>query len=241
MIINSQQNSKFKLINKLKQKKYRDKTNSFVIESRKLVDEAISSSANIDFIFLKDGLTIKEGFDKIYLEEGLFDKASSLQSPDGYGAVVKKREPSKITSKRVLLLDKINDPGNMGTMIRSAEAFGFKDIILSPFSVDIYNPKTLRASMGSIFRINIVEKTYEEISRLKKDYKILSSDMAGKDLKKYNIGDEKIILAIGNESNGLSKDLRDITDDFIKISMQGKIESLNAAIAASIMMNTLSL
>ena len=94
--------------------------------------------------------------------------------------------------------------------------------------------------MGSIFRINITSKNLDQIKELKKTYKILSADMAGSDIKSYNDYEEKIILAIGNEANGLSQEIRDLTDIFLKISMKGLIESLNAAIAASIMMNMLS-
>ena len=136
------------------------------------------------------------------------------------------------------MLDGINDPGNIGTMIRSAEAFGFKDVILMPDTVDVYNEKSLRASMGSIFRLNIINMSYRDVDRLKPIYKILSADMVGIDVTAFK-KDSKIILAIGNEANGLSQNMREITDDFIKIPMEGEIESLNAAIAASIIMNRL--
>lgn len=241
MIINSKQNPKFKLINKLKQKKYRDQRSSFLIESRKLVREAISSNADIEFIILKEGSDFESSLPSLYFEESLFNKFSNLTSPDGVAALVRKKPPKAISSPRVLLLDKINDPGNMGTIIRSAEAFGFFDIITSPDTVDIYNTKSLRASMGSVFRENIVDMTYEEIRELKATYTILASDMAGLDVNKYNIGKDNLILAIGNEANGLSDEVRSMTDTFIKIPMRGEIESLNAAIAASIMMNRLGL
>ncbi|WP_243343414.1 RNA methyltransferase [Anaerococcus sp. AGMB09787] len=225
----------------MKQKKYREKSSSFLIESRKLVGEAISSKADIDFIILKEGCDFESSLPSLYFEESLFNKFSNLTSPDGVAALVRKKPPKAISSPRVLLLDKINDPGNMGTIIRSAEAFGFFDIILSPDTVDIYNTKSLRASMGSVFRENILAMTYEEIRELKATYTILASDMAGLDVNKYNIGKDNLILAIGNEANGLSDEVRSMTDTFIKIPMRGEIESLNAAIAASIMMNRLGL
>lgn len=241
MIINSKQNPKFKLINKLKQKKYREKSSSFLIESRKLVGEAISSKADIEFIILKEGCDFESSLPSLYFEGSLFNKISNLTSPDGVAALVRKKPPKGLSSPRVLLLDKINDPGNMGTIIRSAEAFGFFDIILSPDTVDIYNTKSLRASMGSVFRENIVNMTYDEIRELKASYTILASDMAGLDINQYNIGKDNLILAIGNEANGLSDEVRSMSDTFIKIPMRGEIESLNAAIAASIMMNRLGL
>lgn len=238
MIIESVSNQNFKFISKLKMKKYRDKENSFLIESRKLVDEAIASSAKIDFIFLRQGVSYETGYKTLVFSETLFNKLSSMTSPDGVGAVIKKKEPREISSSKILLLDGINDPGNLGTMVRSAEAFGFRDVILLPGTVDIYNEKTLRASMGSVFRLNILEKNFEDIKKLKPSYKVLSADMDGLDIRDYK-KDSKIIIAIGNEANGLSKEMREITDDFIKIPMEGEIESLNAAIAASIIMNRL--
>lgn len=238
MIIESVSNQNFKLINKLKKKKYRDKENLFTIESRKLVDEAIASSADIDFIFLREGVSYKNQDKTLVFSETLFNKLSSMSSPDGIGAVIKKQKPRDLSSEKILLLDGINDPGNIGTMIRSAEAFGFKDVILMPDTVDIYNEKSLRASMGSIFRLNIINMTYGDVNKLKPAYKILSADMVGIDVTGFS-KDSKIILAIGNEANGLSQNMREITDNYIKIPMEGEIESLNAAIAASIIMNRL--
>lgn len=238
MIIKSVSNQNYKLINKLKNKKYREKENLFIIESRKLVDEAISSSANIDFIFLRSDVSYETDLDSLVFDKALFNKLTMLKSSDGIGAVIRKPVPKKISSKKVLLLDSINDPGNIGTMIRSAEAFGFNDIILSPDCVDIYNEKALRASMGSVFRLNIVKLTYDEIASFKDSYKFLAADMSGLDIREYK-SDSNIILVIGNEANGLGKEVRSLTDTFVKIPMEGDIESLNAAIAASIIMNRL--
>ena len=238
MIIGSVSNQNFKFLNKLKMKKYRDKENSFIIESTKLVDEALASSAKVDFIFLKEGVSYETSYKTLVFSESLFSKISSMTSPDGIGAVIKKKDSVDISSAKILLLDGINDPGNLGTMIRSAEAFGFNDVILMPGTADVYNEKTLRASMGSIFRLNILNKTYDDIKKLKSCYRILSADMDGLDIRNYK-KDSKIIIAIGNEANGLSQEMREITDEFIKIPMEGEIESLNAAIAASIIMNRL--
>ena len=239
MVITSTDNQKYKYISKLKQKKFRDKESSFIIESRKLVEEAISS-ADIDFIFLsEDNRDYESRHEKIVFSNKLFNKLTGMVNSDGFGAVIKKPKSKDLSSDRVLLLDKLNDPGNMGTIIRSAEAFGFNDIILSPGTVDIYNEKTLRASMGSIFRLNFLYKDYNQIKILKSAYKIVAADMSGYDINESQF-DEKIILAIGNEANGLTDDIRNLTDSFIKIPMKGQIESLNAAIAASIIMNKLS-
>ena len=240
MVINSTSNQKYKYISKLKNKRYRDIEDKFIIESKKLVEEAISS-ADVDFIFLSESKKdYQTNLEKIIFDDKLFNKLSKLKSPDGFAAVVKKKKENEISSKRVLLLDGLNDPGNMGTIIRSAEAFGFNDILLAPNTVDIYNEKTLRASMGSIFRLNIKQTSYEDLDLLKKSYKLVAADMSGYDINKCKIEDD-IILVIGNEANGLSDTIRSMTDKFVKIPMKGQIESLNAAIAASILMNNLSL
>ncbi len=239
MVISSTDNQKYKFISKLKQKKFRDKENTFIIESKKLVEEALSS-ADVDFIFLsEDNIDYKTDKQKVIFSNALFEKLTGMVSTDGFGAVVKKKESKPLSSARVLLLDQINDPGNMGTIIRSCEAFGYNDVILTSGTVDIYNEKTLRASMGSIFRLNFIYMSYEEIKTLKNSYKMVAADMSGYDINECEIN-EDLILAIGNEANGLSDDIRSLTDTFVKIPMQGQIESLNAAIAASIIMNKLS-
>ena len=245
MVIKSETNTTYKYINKLKQKKYRNKFNRFIVESKKIVDEIsdknITEKVDIEFVFVnEDNKDYKTNEKKIVFSNSLFDKLSSMKNPQGVSAVVKNLSQREVSSDKILLVDNLQDPGNMGTIIRCAEAFDFKDIILFDDCVDIYNPKTLRASMGSIFRINIKKLTEDDLIKLKKTYKLLAADMNGIDLKDFKSKD-KFILAIGNEANGISDTIRNLTDEFLSIKMKGHIESLNAAIAASIMMNSLSL
>lgn len=241
MIIKSNTNEKYKYIKKLNNKKYRDKFNSFVIESKKLVEEALNTkNLEIEFVFVnEDNESFNTDKKKLVFSNDLFNKLSNMKNPEGISAVVKKLTSKEISSDKILLLDKISDPGNLGTMIRSAEAFAFNDIILFNNCVDLYNEKTLRASMGSIFRLNFLNLNQEDLLSLKKDYKLLAADMAGEGYKRFNDSD-KIILAIGNEANGISDFLKENADNLVSIPMKGKIESLNAAIAASILMNNLS-
>lgn len=239
MVITSKTNSKYKKLAKLGQKKYRDATSLFIVESKKMVQEA-EEFADIDLVFLSsDNMDYDTDKEKLILSDELFSKITQLENPDGFGAVIKKADQRPITSDRVLLMDGIKDPGNMGTMIRSAEAFGFFDIILTGQTVDPYNQKSLRASMGSIFRVNIIRLDYDDILPLKSDYGLISADMKGTNIEKLEIPD-KLILAVGSESQGLSPKIRDMTDKLVKIGMTGSIESLNAAIASSILMNRLS-
>lgn len=238
MIINSESNEKYKYLNKLKKKKYRKKFNSFIVESIKIVEQ-IPNDFECEFVFVNEDMKdYKTNFKKIVFSNKLFDKLSLLENPEGVSALLKIKKEKEISSDKILLLDHMQDPGNLGTIIRSAEAFSFKDIILVNNCVDLYNEKTIRASMGSIFRLNFLELNIDDLKNFK-DYKLILADMNGKSVDYYKSCD-KIILAIGNEANGISKSLRDLSNDFVSIKMDGKIESLNAAIAASILMNNFS-
>lgn len=238
MIINSESNEKYKYLNKLKKKKYRKKFNSFIVESIKIVEQ-IPDDFECEFVFVNEDMKdYKTDFKKIVFSNRLFDKLSLLENPEGVSALLKIKKEKEISSDKILLLDHMQDPGNLGTIIRSAEAFSFKDIILVNNCVDLYNEKTIRASMGSIFRLNFLELNIDDLKNFK-DYKLILADMNGKSVDYYKSCD-KIILAIGNEANGISKSLRDLSNDFVSIKMDGKIESLNAAIAASILMNNFS-
>lgn len=245
MIISSDTNPKYKYIKKLSRKKYRTKYQAFVIESKKIVEEVtnplLTKDVDVDFVFVNEDMKdFKTSHEKIVFSNDLFDKISPMKNPEGVCAVVKMPKPKEIKSSRILLLDHIQDPGNLGTMVRSAEAFGFTDIILFNDCVDLYNDKALRASMGSVFRLNFTNLNKDQIDSLRKDYRLIGADMGGVDYRKINT-EEKIILCIGNEANGLSDFIKERADDFVAIPMKGKIESLNAAIAASILMNNLSL
>ncbi|MFM1538457.1 TrmH family RNA methyltransferase [Helcococcus bovis] len=226
-------NSNFiKEIKKLRQKKYRQKLNKFIIESKKLILEAISSGYEIENIFVVEGKSSLFD-DEIYVSEKLFDAITSMVNPDGYLAIVKIKK-NKLLTDKVLILDNIQDPGNMGTLIRSAEAFGFNTIV-SINSVDFYNEKVLRATMGSGFRLNLIDTNYKFLENMK-DYTIYIADMDGYDYRK-SIPSKKIAIVIGNEGNGISDNILSFNHELIKIPMLGKIESLNAGVSGSILMS----
>ena len=238
MIINSESNEKYKYLNKLKKKKYRKKFNSFIVESIKIVEQ-IPDDFECEFVFVNEDMKdYKTNFKKIVFSNKLFDKLSLLENPEGVSALLKIKKEKEISSDKILLLDHMQDPGNLGTIIRSAEAFSFKDIILVNNCVDLGGERIIKKSMGSIFRLNFLELNIDDLKNFK-DYKLILADMNGKSVDYYKSCD-KIILAIGNEANGISKSLRDLSNDFVSIKMDGKIESLNAAIAASILMNNFS-
>lgn len=233
-VIKSSKNNLIKMINKLKKKKFRNEKNLFLIETRKMIDEAIKSNRNIEYIIQKESNELVYD-NSILIEDKLFNEISNLVTPDGYMAIVSKYNEDKL-SENILILDNIQDPGNMGTLIRSAEAFGYNTII-SINSVDYYNEKVLRSTMGSIFRLNLIETNYEFINTLN-DYKIYIADMNGEDFREMESSQKKAIV-IGNEGNGISEEIKKIPHKLVKIPMQGKVESLNAAVSGSILMSTL--
>lgn len=243
--IESKDNNSLKLIRKLKQKKFRYKESKFVIESRKMLEEALQSLVIFDFILLREDIVkqVEEGkydfdfsdLDVKYTNDILFNEVSDMSTPDGFLAVVKFPQNFSQSSDKILLLDGLQDPGNLGTIIRSCEAFDFPNIFLLN-TVDPYNEKTLRASMGSIFRINLHFINDEDLKALCEDYKFYVADMNGVDYRKEQYTG-KICLVIGNEANGISDLLLSYANKKIKIPMSGEIESLNAAISASVIMS----
>lgn len=234
--ITSKNNVLVKTLKKLTNKKQRHKLGLFVIESKKLIEEAISSSMRISYIIYREDsdqiFSNKFTGKEVEVSANIFDELSTLVTPDGYMALVEITQSTVLTDK-LLILDQIQDPGNLGTMIRSAEAFGFNTIV-SIDSVDFYNEKVLRSTMGSIFRLNLVEMSYEELSRLE-GYTIFVADMDGEDYINVYTPD-KLALVVGNEGNGISDQILQMDVKTIKIPMKGKIESLNAGVSASILM-----
>lgn len=233
-VIKSSKNNLIRYIKKLQKKKYRNETNNYLIETKKMIDEAIKSDIDIKYIFQRESVE-NIYHDAIKISDELFGEISSLVTPDGYMAIVEKNKSNEL-SDNILILDKIQDPGNMGTLIRSAEAFGYNTII-SIDSVDFYNEKVLRSTMGSIFRLNLIEANYDFINSLK-NYDIYIADMDGEDFRNV-VSKGKKAIVIGNEGKGISDEILKFNHKVVKIPMQGEIESLNAAVSGSILMATL--
>ncbi len=231
MDITSLQNTHVKEWVKLNNKKYRDETGLFLIEGDHLIEEAKKEK------YIETIITInkKETAD-FYITPEIMKKISNQKSIAQIVAVCKKKQEKPIGNK-VLVLDGIQDPGNLGTIIRSAVAFSFDTILLSEDSVDLYNEKTIRATEGMLFKINIVRKNiHEALNKMKNDYQILITDVKkgkkGSEITKK----EKIALIIGNEGNGIKETTKIFASEYIKIPMNPNCESLNAGVAASILM-----
>ena len=244
--IESKNNNLFKEIKKLKEKKHRIKSNKYLIEGLRFVEEAIKSKVSIDSIIFTESfkeknpdlfLKINENIKLIQMNEALLKQLCSTENPQGIVGVINMQNKELKIGELVILVDKVQDPGNMGTIIRTAHAAGAAGIVMTKGTVDIYNDKTLRSTMGSIFYIPIVEDdSLDFVKSLKKEgYKLVVSSLQGKN----NFFEEnlqgKVMIAVGNEGNGVSDEVYDIADIKVKIPMPGEAESLNVAVATSIM------
>ena len=235
-VITSPSNSKVKYWSSLSQKKYRDAEGVYLVEGEHLVLEAIRKNLVVEIIACED-FKINYLGDIYYVTYDILKKISKVETPQKVMAVVRKKEFSIIGNK-ILLLDRIQDPGNLGTIIRSAVAFNVDTIILSEDSVDLYNEKVIRSTEGMLFNLNILRKDLKTfIPKLKEDnYKIVGTRLtSGMKVKDY-IFPKRIALVMGNEGNGISSEVLSLCDDFVYIPMNESCESLNVGVAASILM-----
>lgn len=244
-IITSLENKKIKYINKLKNKKFRDEEGIFVIETKHLVEEAYKSGfltelyladTNIESNILED-----DKINKYQITKEIMNKISSLESPSNFLGLVKKL-PTINYGNRLLILDNIQDPGNLGTIIRSAVAFNLDTLILSNDCVDLYNDKTIRSSEGMLFKLNILRKDLNTfLTELKNNnYTIYGTDVVNGSIVGEIKFPKKYAIIIGNEGKGLKSTLKNLVDQNIYIPMSFNAESLNAGIAASIIMYEMS-
>ncbi len=230
-MIESLENSKIKFLLKLKLSKYRKSEQKFICEGAHLVQEARNAGLLIEAYSLED----KEGY--IQVSVPVMKKLCNTDTVVSEIGLCKIKENTKITDK-ILILDGIQDPGNMGSLMRSACAFGFKTLFIGTGSVDIFNDKVIRSSQGAIFKLNY---QFGDISEFlnKITHKVYTTNvLEGIPLKEIK-AEDKVAVILGNEGNGVSKELQALGLDVIYIPMQNT-ESLNVAIAGSIIMYELS-
>lgn len=251
-IITSKDNEVIKNIRKLKDKKYREQEKKYIIEGIKLIEEAVEEKAQIDTIVVcedcvKDDIIEQKllyeiaKYNCIYVSEKVFSAVTEVTNPQGILAVVKKEneeESIDYDQDVILVLDGIQDPGNLGAILRTADSVGLSQIIISKETADAYNPKVVRSTMGAIFRVKIIisqdiVKTLKEIKKHK--FKIVATSLQT-DKSIYDVDYEKKVIVIGNEANGISNEVLDISDIKAKIPMLGKTESLNASVATSVIL-----
>ena len=231
-----------KKIKALNHKKYRRKYNLFIAESPKVVEEVLQSDIKIVTIFALDEwlhvhrqIIEKNNIEIVQADEQMLKKLSNLPSPNQVIAVCEMPrhalKDERITSYTIAL-DDIQDPGNLGTIIRIADWFGIDCIICSESCVDVYNPKVIQSTMGSFVRVKVF---YEALAGFLKqaNMPVYGATLSGKNLHQVAFDKSGIIL-IGNESKGISENLKQYVSEFISIPAYGKAESLNAAIATGI-------
>lgn len=241
MIITSKDNEIIKNIKKLKEKKYR--LDSYIVEGIKMVKEAISENQEIALIAIREDFKIDfdtKNIKTVIISNKIFNDISDVKTPQGILAVIKKNQNNQIETNQdyILALDSLQDPGNMGTIIRTADSANINQIIINKTTVDPYSPKVIRSTMGAIYRTNIIE--VEDLKATLKEMKLKGFQIITTDLKAtqsiYDINyNNKTVVVIGNEANGVSQEILQTADKKVIIPMLGKTESLNASIAASIM------
>lgn len=246
--ISSTKNEKYKVFKALKSKKSRTEYNLYTVEGIKSVEDAIKSDEKINSLIMSETFYNKNGkkysgkFHLYVVSDSIFAGLTSTENPQGIIAVIEQKDLSAIeldTNKAYIFCDHINDPGNLGTIIRTADAAGFGGVLMSEMCVDLYNPKTVRASMGSFFHIRkALNVTKDMILEYKKMGFLIVCGVLSDKTVEYTMPDYKkpVIIVIGNEANGITDEILEISDIDVKIPIDGEAESLNAAIAAAVIM-----
>jgi len=244
-IIASSDNNRIKLLTKLSAKKYREAEGKFLVENFVIIRDALKDGYDFSALFLTDEFNLKheeavialcnksKSKELFLINDKLNKVYSNLDTPSGITAVYDISN-KKIDKGSVVYLNGISDPGNLGTILRSALAFGFDNIILDNNCVDIYNPKVIGAAKDAIFKLNIIED--KDGSWLKKNKLPIytTSSHKGLDLATFKPA-KAFCLVLGNESHGVDKEIEKMADKNLKISMSSEIESLNVATAAAIL------
>ena len=231
-MIESVNNERIKRFSKLQNKKYRDLEGFFIVEGEHLVEEAKKKNLLVEvfFFFVSDGTIVSEA---------VMRKLSGLKSVPKVLGIAKKPENTQIKGN-ILMLDGIQDPGNLGTIIRSAVAFNIDTIVASLDTVDVYNTKTLRSSEGMIFNINYVTADLENIIKNLKDYNVyVTNVLNGESLDDIETKGNYALI-VGNEGSGVRKNIQELATNTLYIPMNDKCESLNVAIATSIILYELN-
>ena len=234
-IIKSISNVKIKEIKKLRLKKYRDQSKLFIVEGEHLLEEAIKTNT-LKQVITTDLNYQKRDYDIIYVSENVMKHLSELNSISKYLGICIFNETTIALNDHIVVLDGIQDPGNLGTIIRNGRAFGLKNFVLSPKCADIYNPKVIQASQGALFKINFVySNLVDYLHKLKDyDYTLIGTALSNSEvLTRDNEGFTKMALVFGSEGQGISEEILNLVDKKYYIAIND-IESLNVACASAI-------
>ncbi|PKO18549.1 MAG: RNA methyltransferase [Chloroflexi bacterium HGW-Chloroflexi-10] len=252
MIITSPSNPKIKAIRKLRDKKYRKETNSFFVEGIRIVSEAIESDWEIEQIVVcPELLSGSSGYelisekldhrvDVLRVDQSLFHSLSTKDGPKGLAAVIKQKHFQLDVIKKFpgcwVALDRVADPGNLGTIMRTCDAVGAKGVILVGNCTDPYDPSSIRGSMGAVFSLFLVQCEQKEFVEFKNNHSIHlvgTSDHGTENYQSPTYPDE-MILIMGSEREGLHENLWQVCDRLVQIPMQGKSDSLNLSVACGV-------
>lgn len=231
--------NQLKLITSLQQKKYRLKHNLFVAEGTKVVEEFLNSNFEIVQLYCVDALIYENVTNYILVSENELRKISTLSSPNNVVALFKIPEAENLKDEGLILaLDTINDPGNLGTIIRLCDWFGINQLICSENTVDCYNSKVVQSSMGSLTRVSIIYTNLEDFLK-KTNLPVFVTLMGGENVYKMKLP-KQAVLVMGNEANGISETVLNLKNTSISIPRFGNLqqtESLNVATATAILLS----
>lgn len=250
--ISSKDNSLIKHIKKLKEKKYRQQYREYIVEGLKLIKEAINENAKINKIIIcesEDNTEMIENhlryeiarFDCVLVPHNIFKTLSDVETPQGIMAIIEKSHASKkidFNTDIIVALDDVQDPGNLGTILRTIDSIGLKQVLVSKNTVDCYNSKVIRSTMGAIFRVNVIEcdDLCNTLTLTKNNgFKIMVTSLKAKK-SIYDVKYQKKVIVVGNEANGVSESVIKIADEKLIIPMRGKTESLNVAVATGVIL-----
>ena len=240
MLITSVDNERVKKYMKLQQRKYREEYQEFIVEGMHLVLEAFKKGMIVEIILEKDEV-VPLNSEIVYVTREILEKISTVKTPQNIMALCKMPKEEIILGERILFVDEVQDPGNLGTIIRSSVAFGVDTIVLSSNTVDLYNPKTIRSTQGMNFYVNIITDAdlVEVIEKIKeKDIPVYGTKVGyGEDVRSLAEKDKKrYALVVGNEGNGVREKVSEVCDKHLYIHLNDRVESLNVGIATSILL-----
>ena len=245
--ITSTSNETIKYFISLNDKKTRMNAKRFIVEGYHLVNEA-SKTNLLEAIISTDEKELKKinNVKRYLVNDAIINKIATTKNPQNILGIVKMLDHNitnlvpiiKENKTKLIMLDDVNDPGNLGTIIRTAAGLGYDGIIMSPNTVDLYNEKVIRSTQGVMFKIPIIKANLQEVIKMLKKEKVLCIGTAltnAKDVKHITEKD-KFAICLGNEAKGISKEVLDNMDENVKIAMKNDVESLNVSIAAGLIM-----
>lgn len=239
MLITSLENENVKLWKKLRTKKYILENNKYIVEGEHLTEEAIKSGKALEIILL-EGENFETDLPVTYVNEKVISSISFLPSAPKIMCVCEYKKNNEIIGNKIILLDDVQDPGNVGTIIRSALAFEVDTIIISGGCASLTNDKVIRSTGGAIFHVNVVEMNIETaIKNIKEKGIKVYGACANGNIELSEVSNEKYAIILGNEGNGIKKEILKLCDDTLKITINEKCESLNVAVTGGIIMFSL--